>query len=391
MLFDQDLAHEGAPYDDGVKLFLRTELIFESPRMRHEPAIAKLFAQACYLTGESVFEPSLAAAVHELYDRAAAAHWGVGAADQGAPEPWLHKRFRGLDFVSNGHDYWFPRQGLDLAGCATIALCDLLNCKIAGRSFRKLCSREIVEQRGPASAWMPEFLRAHACRPAEPAFVSLEVDLLFPPQEEIDESACCPFHAWGRWDPARAPETVELFGRAQRFAKRRIAGAPIQIMGEEVFVDPAKFVVADGKIHVLSDRALAPLNFAACWNDGSSAENYVGVELLVEAPELLIPPILYTEHEHGVHLMLDLFRNSWMVEHRPRAVPVPRFRYFEIDTYEEGDIETTPWLDAVERLRAPASRSEQDDDEDDEDDEWRDPWWYDTDDPIARELFEDHE
>ena len=136
-------------------------------------------------------------------------------------------------------------------------------------------------------------------------------------------------------------------------------------------------MIEGGKIHVLSDQALAPVNFAACWNDGSQPANYLDVEVIVEAPHLLVPPILFVEHEHGHHLMLDLFRNSWMVRHTPRSVPVPKLRNFGPEDYDGDTWETTPWLDAA--VRTGDVRGAEDADE---------PWWTpDDDDAVVRELY----
>jgi hypothetical protein len=59
-VFEQRLAHEGRPYVDGRKVFLRTELIYEDHHLERSPAVGALFARACYLGGETVFTPELA-------------------------------------------------------------------------------------------------------------------------------------------------------------------------------------------------------------------------------------------------------------------------------------------------------------------------------------------
>ena len=62
------------------------------------------------------------------------------------------------------------------------------------------------------------------------------------------------------------------------------------------------------------------MNFAACWNSGGSAENYLDTAATVDAAHFLVPPILFTETADCCHLQFDFFRNSWMVQHeRPRC------------------------------------------------------------------------
>lgn len=383
VVFRQDQPHEGAAFVDGRKVFLRTELIFEfgaNQSVAHDPGIAQTFAKACYFTGESVFAPELARHTHDLYERAATAHWAGPrpTTDEGTSEPYVHKRFCEFDFVTNGFDFWFPKHGPSLEECAALAVLDVLNCKVGGQAFRKLCKTEVLKASGPASEWIPPLLAERAqTELREPLFAKLDLPVLFPPPEDVDDRACCPFHAFGIWDASRNDETVGLYIRAQRFARRRITGAAITMMGQQIFLDRDKFVIEDGKIHILSDQTLEPVNFAACWNDGSSPANYIGVEVTIEAPYLLLPPILFVETEHARHLMLDLFRNSWMVSQRPRSVPVPKIRNFGPEDYNNESWDTTPWMDAASG-DAQASGDAESDDE---------PWWGDDD--IVRELYAD--
>jgi hypothetical protein len=76
--------------------------------------------------------------------------------------------------------------------------------------------------------------------------------------------------------------------------------------------------------------------------------------------------------------MLDLFRNSWMVSHTPRAVPVPKLRNFGPEDYDDSTWESTPWLDAA---AGTSGLREIDEDEADE------PWWTDDDNAVVRELY----
>ncbi|XVQ07452.1 hypothetical protein ACQP1W_33295 [Spirillospora sp. CA-255316] len=145
VIFDQRYEHEGAPYRDGRKVFLRTELIFTDSEAAHDPEIGALFGKACYLTGESVFAPELARHADDYYDRVAAAHWD-GLAPGAGREAFVHKRFRGVDFVANGYDFWFARsEALSLAECAAITLLDYFN---AGP-----CRATGVARHGAGAAW----------------------------------------------------------------------------------------------------------------------------------------------------------------------------------------------------------------------------------------------
>jgi hypothetical protein len=381
VIFDQRYAHEGAPYEDGRKVFLRTELVFTDPEVEHDPAIAARFSQACYLTGESVFAPELARHADAYYNQVAAAHWS-GAMAGDAREPFVHKEFRGVHWIANGHDFWFgKRAGLSLAECAALTLLDYFNCKLGKRAFRALCRSNVVEATGVA--WIPAFLEGKRGERGEPVTTALDKAALFPVPEEPD-GQCCPFHCWETFDATRHGEIIDLYARAQSFAKAHILPAPILMMGQDVALDPEKFVIEGNRIHVLGREALAPVNFAACWNAGGSPENYLDVAASVGVLHLLVPPILFAETADCYHLQFDFFRNSWMVKHRQATVPVPMIRMIEdFDPEEDEGNERRPWMDAVDaglveprggRGRGRGRRP-------------KTLWWAD-DSPLIRELYD---
>ncbi|KAH7018404.1 uncharacterized protein B0I36DRAFT_335900 [Microdochium trichocladiopsis] len=179
VIFDQRLEHEGHPFIDTDKVFLRTELIFEDKRLHssepmssryHNEAVAGLFSQACYMTGHGVFDAELAAHAHTCYEKANAMHWGLstssstGSLDQsGENMVYLLKEFAGTRFLTNGYNYWFSttappnsrssskttKDDTDETGhikdCATVAVLDYLNCRVGGgKTFRSLLQTETV-------------------------------------------------------------------------------------------------------------------------------------------------------------------------------------------------------------------------------------------------------
>lgn len=376
VVLDQRYAHEGAPYRDGRKVFLRTELVFTDPEIEHDAAIAELFSKACYWTGQSIFAPELAKHADDYYNRVAAAHWS-GLAPPGPREPFVHKRFAGVNFVANGYDFWFAKSpGLTLSECAALTLLDYFNCKLGATTFRAACETSVVDGARDA-AWIPAFLERVR---DEPAIGALDKAALFPAPEETD-GVCCPFHEWLHFDPSRHSEIVDLYTRAQSFAKAHIDRAPIVIMGEQVALDPSRFVVEADRIHVTSAASLAPVNFAACWNSGGSPDNYLDVETTVGVVQLLVPPILYRETNGCYHLSFDFFRNSWMVKHAQVSVPVPKIRLLDPGEAEElDDGEQRPWIDTVDPALVRGGAS----------DRVATLWWAEQT-PLMSELFSERE
>lgn len=345
VVFDQRLEHEGGPFTDGRKVFLRTELIFEDEAIDEDPRIGALFSKACYLTGESVFQPELARWADAYYDRVAAAHW-EGLKERRAKEPLLRKERDGVVFVTNGYDYWFRAEALSPEESAAIALLDHFNCVVGGEPFRAQCRTETVLEDAADRSAIARLLAHPGEARRVPSLTEREKDAhLFPPSEE-DNGACCPFHEWRTFDPTVHGEIIALNEKAQELAKAHVLPAPILMMHDEVFLDPAKFRVEDGFIHVLGEGSLRPVNFAACWNSGGMPANYIDVESTVSVVQLLVPPIGHKEDNGVRHLSFDFFRNGWMVQHRQDRVPIPRIRDYD-ESFEDGG--DTPFATAVPR------------------------------------------
>ncbi|MEU6584404.1 hypothetical protein [Nocardia sp. NPDC046763] len=355
VVFDQRYEHEGAPYRDGRKVFLRTELIFTDPEVKHDPEIAALFSKACYLTGESVFAPELARHADDYYNRVASAHWN-GLATSTAREPVIHKRFRGVDFVANGYDFWFAKSDkLSLAECAVITLLDYFNCKIGDSAFRALCDSEVVHAN--STDWIPAFLKD---KRGESPVVPFDKSMLFPEPEkpatlEMPDCACglCDEGVLTpHFDTSRNGDIIEQYQHAQDSAKADVIPAPILLLGEDVVFDPDRFVVEGNRIHVLGKNSLTPVNFASCQGGPpvAPAKEFITTASTVEVLSLLVPPILFAESADCYHLKFDFFRNSWMVDQERSTVSIPMIRPFSKDDIDED------WED----------RYDEDEEEDDE-------------------------
>ncbi|MCA9690168.1 MAG: hypothetical protein KC636_11205, partial [Myxococcales bacterium] len=332
IVFAQDRPHDGGPFVDGPKIFLRTELVYRDANLEHSRSVARVFARACYLSTQSVFDPELERRADAAYDQAAAARWRMRAAAP-EPEPMFRKRFRGVDFLANGYDYWFRRDAVTLPTAAAIAVLDVVNAKLGDRSFRSACrSRTLkVAPDEDMPAWVAARLKTTK-RPDEPPFAGIHKPGLLPPLEQADKED--DQEIWGReseysldtsddWDPRRNRSLLWHLEKQRNRVEPIVSRAPILIMGQEVFLDPERFVIEGDKIHILSNEALAPVHFAGgiAYYDPSS---FTRVVFTLDAPVLLVPPITFREHGDTLHLTLDLFRNGWMVRYSRRELEIRR-------------------------------------------------------------------
>jgi hypothetical protein len=334
VIFDQRYGHEGSPYREGRKVFLRTELIFTDTGLTHDPEIGALFSKACYLTGESVFAPELARQADDYYNQVAAAHWnGLTAGTAPDREPFMHKQFRGVHFIANGYDFWFAKDdGLTLTECAAITLLDYFNCAIGDTTFRAQCLTEVIE--ADDTDWIPGFL---ADRPSKPTVLPFDKTALFPDPEQssYDDVPClCPICSSDTiWvESMRCEPVIKRYTRAQESAKTHIMPAPVLMLGEDVVLDPDKFVIQGNLIHILGGQSLTPVNFAACQGPTFRASDFIDVAATVGVTDFLVPPIIFTESDDCYHLRFDFFRNTWMVRGSEQsAVTVPMIRNLNED------------------------------------------------------------
>lgn len=350
VIFDQSYAHEGRPFHDSDKIFIRSELVFEDKTLTHNLQIASLFSTACYMTSQDVFDRELASYAHECFERANSLHWGIER-EAKQPPVYFRKSFKGMEFITNGYDYWFSKaDGVELPDCGMVAVLDYLNCKITGQPFRSICSSSVIHQRfgGTEEVWsclvssctdktgglkrlaVADVEGLFKKSPDSPFVKRTVEDWYFDEddseEEDDDRDPCCPFHAFPTFDAWKNDDVQEVYKRSRKYTRKDLFGAPLLIFNQELVLNESNIAIQGDKIYFLQGpegKSIRPINFAACWN-GPPPEEFIGINGEISAPRLLIPPITIQRFDQGYHLMLDFFRNDWMVqvdgEHK---IPIP--------------------------------------------------------------------
>ena len=372
VVFDQRYEHEGRSFIDTNKIFLRTELVFSDRDFVRHPPIASLFSTACYMTAQSVFDEQLTSYAHACFERANAMHWAVEKAAS-PPSVYLYKQYRGIRFLTNGYDYWFaPIEGGNAVDCAMVAVLDYFNVKLGARgAFRSLCRSTTVREAVITSAADAfQFMSSREATPADDSaevgrlstkfrrLTASDVDNLFrdspdrpffprprpswqdeedEENEDDDNEGCCPMHTWTTFDAWKSEDVADEYRRCRNFTRRRLFGAPLLLLGRELIINEKQIeVVGDKILFHTSDTGTDSdqprrFNFAACWGDSAvGADLFVGVDAdrrrEIAAPKLVVPPVVFHEYAGcGWHLVLDFFRNDWMVrtdDARPIVIPV---------------------------------------------------------------------
>lgn len=340
VIFDQRYEHEGRPFLDGRKVFIRTELVFQDDKLDHNEKIAALFSEACYMTGQSVFDKDLAAYAHDCFERANSLHWAV---EQSAAQPliYLSKLFQGIRFLTNGYNYWFPRSsGIDAKDCALIALLDYFNCKVGEQPFRSLTTSTKIQERFTGTEEIWSFLSSHTPQTAQEGlrrlrasdvqslikdesdkpFVGQFEDWDGEPEDlehfEKDGDGCCPMHSFPMFNPWKSAEIMEAYDLCCEYTRTKLFGAPLLFFYQEIVINDTTIQIVGDKIFILREKdgkTLPSINFAACWSDDLSPTDFIMVGDEIAAPDLLVPPMTFHEASGGYTLGLDFFRNDWMI------------------------------------------------------------------------------
>ena len=176
-------------------------------------------------------------------------------------------------------------------------------------------------------------------QPGKPVFKLIEDVDLFPAPPAEDPDVCCTHHYE---DAYRHPSVIEDYQKAQDAARKLLTG-PIVMMGEELRLFPSRFIVDENRIHVVSDKAMKPVHFAACQNSMVDSGVLIGVSETVANLQPLVPPILFDESQECVRLLFDFFQNSWGVGLESKQVPIPALLTDLRERGMEKDVTVVVW------------------------------------------------
>ena len=109
--------------------------------------------------------------------------------------------------------------------------------------------------------------------------------------------------------------------------RRTLFGVPLLVLNQELVINESNIKIVGDKMFFLQEsnsKPLPPINFAACWNCEETPPEFIDIDQQISALQFLIPPIMSHEFDQGYHLVLDFFRNDWMVQvNDEHTIPVP--------------------------------------------------------------------
>jgi hypothetical protein len=354
-IFDQKLPHEGNPFVNSTKVFIRTELIFglsedfdksDFVKLKHSNEVAINFAIANYLVGHSLLDQSLEKFANEAYEIANKLHFSIihnSPKEKNLLMLVSHKQIPSFRFATNGYDYFFAFNChqleifQDVKVCAIFAIIDYFNCGFgSGQRFKQVSTSTIINpcaNDGKTYSFADEIfaeiktslLPCEKHDATEPTLLKFnnfsQVLDHFPILKRTDyvpeeQEVCCPFHDVDNiFQPKKSGYLIGCYEKDHKTMTKKLENSSFFILGDSVCVNNLEIVIQNDLIFVndRSGKKLKPINFASCWNVEIS--DYVqDKDINLYVPDLLIPPIRFQKMPNGYHLMIDFWKNDWMIE-----------------------------------------------------------------------------
>ena len=301
IIFDQQYEHEGNTYQNSDKIFLRTELIYEGMELDYDYNIAKLFNVGCYMTKESLFNKKLQKYSNDIFNQTTKLRHSLCLPME---LELLVKYFNGIQFVTNGHDYWFP--DIDLKEIAIAIIVDNLGAKTAiSVSLVKeinQCSNEDIKK----------YLKYTS--PCE-RLSKMLTRIINPKKKPVIEydytNCCCLFH---KYDLSffEYPEVIKEFNQIYDQMDKinvqdSIGNYTVILFGNKLKFNLQNIIVTHDSIEFKISEKCPRLNFASCWSP--LPENHIGIEK--DVIYFNLPKIKYV-YQNGIYcLEINLFDNGF--------------------------------------------------------------------------------
>lgn len=346
-LFDQKLLHKGSPFCNTDKIFIRTELIFEQISDLGDLVIKKSdqaaisFSIANYLVGHSLLNQNIQSFVTQSYEMANKLHFSL---IHKTPDHLLmlisHKLIDQYRFVTNGYDYFFTFDSetleifKDVKVCAIFAIIDYFNCGFENdQTFKQVSQMTPLNFVDTNSIDLSDKIFTHI-RTSLPTTRSNFSQQVFKYNRLTDiisslpilqrenyrakkQKVCCPFHdSEGRFNGQQCVELIDDYKKYHKKFLTTLEKSSFFILGNKICINNLEVLLDRDFVYIndKSGKKIEPINFAACWNGPSHSDFHEEKDIRLFVPDLLIPPIRFKKLEKGYHLMVDFWKNDWMVD-----------------------------------------------------------------------------
>lgn len=327
VIFNQKYEHEGNPYFNSEKIFIRSELIYYYDKIERDDDVAKIFNISCYLTKQSFFNKKVEKFINESFNHVSKLRHKISSySDSNYKEVLFHKSYEKINFITNGNDYWFLNN-IDLTYIGIMIILDYFNGIYNNKHFNKSTSSQIIEFDLPTCNDKYLYLLKNLHISAIDNDVKIkslyDTNIKFETLTDItSDEHCCDFH-YGRFDPSKCNDIIYLYNNIMKDSIDKTDDFSVIIMDNQIRIRLDDIQVTDNKIYFKNTGIFKRVNFAACWNSDYHPKNYIDYETK-NITGFSLPPINYTKENKCYHLSIDMFNNNLIIPQRKKIV-IPRF------------------------------------------------------------------
>ena len=284
-IFDQRLIHSGKAPSYGIKKFIRSELLYRNRNEDFNPDCAKLFNIACYFSKEVNFREYSSDLFNKTMQKRITPKLEVDI-------KYLLKSCRGVNFITNGNDYYF-RKEIKLTDIAIVIIVDYFNAK------KRLEEIEIEEipKLDLGLITLEEFNLEIYTKQNMIKYEDAKFDYYI---------GGCPFNEHECYITDHSPDYRPEFESAKHKLSAQLIDKSVCLFGKEIYINEKMIVITKDYI-AFEGIYLDPLNFASCQCD-LNVPVYNKINCL---DSYNVPPIKYELMDNYWKLSIDLFNNGF--------------------------------------------------------------------------------
>ena len=284
-IFDQRLIHSGKAPSYGIKKFIRSELLYRNRNKDFNPDCAKLFNIACYFSKEVKFSAYSSDLFNKTMQKRITPKLEVDI-------KYLLKSCRGVNFITNGNDYYF-RKEIKLTDVAIVIIVDYFNAK------KRLEEIEIEEipKLDLGLITLEEFNLEIYTKQNMIKYEDAKFDYYI---------GGCPFDEHECYITDHSPDYRPKFESAKHKLSAQLIDKSVCLFGKEIYINEKMIVITKDYI-AFEGIYLDPLNFASCQCD-LNVPVYNKINCL---DSYNVPPIKYELMGDYWKLSIDLFNNGF--------------------------------------------------------------------------------
>lgn len=347
ILFDHSIEHEAMSYLEGNKIFIRTELVFKiNNDLDYNEKEKRLFNIACYMAKQSLFNSELENYTNECFNLSTK-HKLTPYKNDSLETIFIHKKYKNINFVTNGHDYFFPLifDEIILAG---IVLVDYFNCLVSSqdntnssnrnnnrksdfKSFNRIIENKIIKSdfKFKCTESIFEFLHNEQCNEINSINSNIVLEMMYYSSKNYsfydnngikDKENCCPYHHEDDFLALKSDSVITNYNdKAKLYMNEIYSEFGVICLGEKIVINLEKMKVNNNQIK-FEELLIPNFHFAGCdyqdppcW-DGVNMDSYLINEQINGKGFSSIPPITFIKTKDGYQYKIDVFNNNYIYQ-----------------------------------------------------------------------------